>query len=90
MSIELLLEPLDVGIGSFGGSKWIIVGAETGNRAGKIKPEREWIENIVETARITRTAVFLKDSKTMRDVWGEELPQELPGRLVRDGQVESY
>ena len=84
ISIEPMLEPLDVGIGSFGGARWIIVGAETGNRAGKVKPEREWIENIVETARITGAAVLLKDSDTMREVWGDNLLQEFPPELEHD------
>lgn len=84
ISIEPLLEPLDVGIGSFGGARWIIIGAETGNRAGKVKPEREWIENIVETARITHAAVILKDSDTMREVWGDDLIQEFPPELEHD------
>jgi protein gp37 len=62
LSIEPLLEPLGVGIGSFGGAKWIIIGAETGNRAGKVKPESAWIENIIEAAKLTQAAVFMKDS----------------------------
>lgn len=84
ISIEPMLEPLDVGIGSFGGARWIIAGAETGNRAGKVKPEREWIENIVETAKITGAAVLLKDSDTMREVWGDNLLQEFPPELEHD------
>ena len=54
LSIEPLLEPLDAGLGSFGNAKWIIIGAETGNRKDKIVPKREWIENIIEAASITR------------------------------------
>lgn len=52
LSIEPLLEPLDAGLGSFGKVKWIIIGAETGNRKDKIMPKREWVENIVEAASI--------------------------------------
>lgn len=62
LSIEPLHEYLGVGLGSFGGDKWIIVGAETGNRKGKIIPEKAWVDNIVQAARITRAAVFMKDS----------------------------
>lgn len=77
LSIEPLLEPLDVGIGSFGGAKWIIIGAETGNRAEKVKPERAWIKNIVEAARLTQAAVFMKDS--LLPVMGEEnMRREFP------------
>ena len=76
MSIEPLLEPLDVGIGSFGGAKWVIVGAETGNRKGKIAPKREWVENIVEAAQITGMKVSMKES--LRGLMGSEFRQELP------------
>lgn len=83
LSIEPLLESLDAGLGSFSTCEWIIVGAETGNRKGKIAPKPEWIANIVETAKITQAAVFLKDSKEMRTAAGDlvdkwrELPPEL-------------
>lgn len=76
VSIEPLLEPLDVGIGSFGGAKWVIVGAETGNRKGKIAPKREWVENIVEAAQITGMKVSMKES--LRGLMGSEFRQELP------------
>ena len=62
LSIEPLMGPLNAGLGSFGGASWIIVGAETGNRKGKITPERAWIENIVEAASLTQAPVFMKDS----------------------------
>ena len=62
ISIEPLLELLNVGIGSFGGARWIIIGAETGNREGKVIPKKEWIDNICEAADITHAAVFMKDS----------------------------
>lgn len=62
LSIEPLHEYLDAGLGSFGGDRLIIIGAETGNRAGKITPEKAWVDNIVEAADLTHTAVFMKDS----------------------------
>ena len=76
VSIEPLIEPLDVGIGSFGGANWVIVGAETGNRKGKIAPKREWVENIVEAAQITGMKVFMKES--LRELMGADFRQELP------------
>lgn len=76
VSIEPLLEPLDVGIGSFGCAEWVIVGAETGNRKSKIAPKREWVENIVEAAQITGMKVFMKDS--LRELMGADFRQELP------------
>lgn len=76
VSIEPLLEPLDVGIGSFGGAKWVIVGAETGNRKGRIAPKREWVENVVEAAQITGMKVFMKES--LRSLMGADFRQEFP------------
>ena len=77
LSVEPLLEPLRVGLGSFGGTNLIIVGAETGNRKGKVTPQREWVDNICEAADLTRAAVFMKDS--LVPVVGEEnMRRELP------------
>jgi protein gp37 len=39
---------------------WIIIGAETGNRKGKIKPLNEWITPIIENARTEEIPLFLK------------------------------
>ena len=55
---------------------WIIIGAETGNRKGKVIPKREWITEIVDYCRVNRIPVFLKDS--LREIWGEKLIQEFP------------
>lgn len=57
-------------------NEWIIVGAETGVRKGKIIPKREWVENIVEAAQITGMKVFMKDS--LRELMGADFRQELP------------
>ncbi len=76
MSIEPLTEYLDVGLGSFGRDKWIIIGAETGNRKGKIIPQREWVDNIVDAAAITQMKVFMKES--LRGIMGEDFRQEFP------------
>ncbi len=85
ISIEPLLECLDVGLGSFGCTPWIIIGAETGNNKGKIVPEREWIENIVETASITQAAVFMKDS--LIPIVGEEnMRRDLPVGLQKQNK----
>lgn len=60
---------------------WIIVGAETGNRKGKIAPERAWIENIIKGAAEIHAPVLLKDSKELRAVWGDDLIQDFPPEL---------
>ena len=75
-SIEPLTEHMHVELGSFGSDEWVIVGAETGNRKGKIAPKREWVENIVEAAQITGMKVFMKES--LRDLMGEDFRQEFP------------
>ena len=75
-SIEPLTEPMDVGLGSFGSDEWVIIGAETGNRKGKIAPKREWVKNIVEAAQITGMKVFMKES--LRGLMGEDFLQEFP------------
>lgn len=75
-SIEPLTEHMHVGLGSFGSDEWVIVGAETGNRKGKIAPKREWVENIVEAAQITGMKVFMKES--LRILMGADFRLEFP------------
>lgn len=60
---------------------WIIVGAETGNRRGKITPKREWMEAIVNASEKTRLPLFMKESDELKAVWGENLIQEVPLEL---------
>lgn len=55
---------------------WVIIGAETGRRKGKIVPEREWIEDIVNECKEKNIPVFMKFS--LADIWGEPLIQEFP------------
>lgn len=81
LSIEPISGPLNAGLGSFGGATWIIVGAETGNRKGKITPERDWIRNIMKAATITNIPVLMKDSAELRAVWGDDLIQDFPPEL---------
>ena len=61
------------------GYKWVIVGAETGNRKERIIPKREWIEKIVEDCRCRRIPVFMKSS--LAEIWREPLIQEFPEGL---------
>lgn len=55
---------------------WVIVGAETGNRAGKVVPERRWIENLMTLCDIAETPLFMKDS--LRELMGNNFKQEFP------------
>ena len=56
--------------------EWVIVGAETGNRKGKVIPERQWIEKIVSACRQAGKPIFMKES--LRGIMGEDFVQEFP------------
>lgn len=49
---------------------WVILGAETGNRARKVVPEKSWIEGITKVCFSMRVPVFMKDS--LLPIMGEE------------------
>jgi protein gp37 len=59
VSIEPLHEQIDYWISGVG---WIIIGAETGNRKGKIIPEKKWIDLLIKNARAENIPIFLKDN----------------------------
>jgi protein gp37 len=59
------------------GYKWIIVGAETGNRKNKIVPKKEWIEDIRLFCQDNDIPYFEKNS--LREIVDRELIQEWPG-----------
>lgn len=57
--------------------RWVIIGAETGNRKDKVIPKKEWIDHICEVADKNGTAVFMKDS--LIPIVGEEnIRREFP------------
>lgn len=56
--------------------EWVIVGAETGNRAGKVIPQRKWIENITTLCEIAETPLFMKES--LREIMGDDFIQQFP------------
>lgn len=77
LSIEPILEPIDLSkYEMLKYVKWVIVGAETGNRKEKVIPKREWIESIVEQCKEAKIPVFMKSS--LKDIWGGPLIQEFP------------
>lgn len=82
MSIEPILEPFD----NLGDRAcivdWIIVGAETGNRKGKITPEKGWIMEIAEGCRRTNTPIFMKES--LREIMGKDFIQEFPWQTKKE------
>ena len=79
LSIEPLLTPMR--FLDLEGIRWVIIGAETGNRKGKVIPKREWIENIVNYCHKKNVPVFIKSS--LADIWGEPLIQEYPWGKVK-------
>lgn len=56
--------------------EWVIIGAETGNRKGKVAPERNWIEKIVNCCDKAGKPVFMKES--LRAMMGDDFLQEFP------------
>lgn len=56
--------------------EWVIFGAETGNRKGKVIPEKSWVDNAVQMCRNIGAAVFMKES--LRGIMGEDFRQEFP------------
>lgn len=74
LSIEPILEPITIYSQYF--LKWVIIGAETGNRKGKVIPKREWIESIVKQCKEANIPVFMKSS--LEWIWRDELIQEYP------------
>ena len=57
-------------------ARWVIIGAETGNRKGKVIPKRDWIMPFVETCAELGTPVFMKES--LREIVGFDFRQEFP------------
>jgi protein gp37 len=55
---------------------WVVLGAETGNRKGRVIPKKEWVEAIVSECRKNNIPVFLKNN--LAPVWGGSLIQEYP------------
>lgn len=61
--------------------EWVIVGAETGNQKSKKVPRREWLTTILDEAHENHIPVLMKNSKEMRSVWGNAIPQAFPTGL---------
>jgi len=78
LSIEPLLAPIGketLDAIEFWG--WVIIGAETGNRKGKIVPKKEWIEDIVSACDLAGVPVFMKNS-LVPIVGAENMRREFP------------
>lgn len=62
--------------------KAIIVGAETGNRKGKVIPKKEWIDELVRYADENKIPIFMKES--LRAIMGDDFRKDkLPWEIER-------
>ena len=79
-SIEPVLEPIV--IDPYKMPPLLIIGAETGNRKGKVIPQKEWIDDLVRQADKHYSAVFMKES--LRQLMGDDFRQDkLPWDIER-------
>ena len=77
----ITFEPLfgDCGKLDLRGIDWIVIGAETGNRSGKVVPKKEWILSISKEAEKLGIPVCMKES--LRAIVGDEnMKQEFPDK----------
>jgi len=64
-------------IGLYGGVlDWVILGAETGRRKNKTKPERGWIQDIADGCREANIPLYMKDN--IKPYWDGELVTQFP------------
>lgn len=73
-SIEPILAPIKLYIRELSKLRQIIIGAETGNRKGKVIPQKEWIDNLVKQADETNIRVFMKSS--LKRIMGDDFRQD--------------
>lgn len=62
--------------------EWVIFGAETGNRKGKVIPEKAWVDNAVQMCRNMGAKVFMKES--LRGIMGADFVQEFPWEVSKN------
>lgn len=63
-------------------NRWVIIGAETGNRKGKVIPEKSWIDEIVAECDKCGTPVFMKES--LCGLMGNDFRQEFLWEAYHD------
>ena len=75
LSVEPILEPLYFSDRICNkGLKLMIIGAETGNRKGKVIPEKQWIDDIVAYCDKWGIKVFMK--KSLKKIMGADFRQD--------------
>lgn len=80
LSVEPILEHLDMS-DAIVTTRTVIIGAETGNRKGKVIPKKEWIDDIVMLADHFKINVFMKES--LRVIMGDKFRQDSLPWVVR-------
>ena len=73
-SIEPMHGPLALELP--GDLHWVIVGAETGNRRGRIEPTEEWIDDLVEVCSDNQIPLFMKDN--LQPYWRGPILRQQP------------
>lgn len=68
-------------------TSWVILGAETGARRGKVIVKDEWIEAVVSTCRRTGTPLFMKSSQELSAAWKKKIVQQIPDGLKRPPEI---
>lgn len=72
ISLEPIQEKIDVERLRY--FDWVIVGAETGNRKGRVVPQKDWIEEVREYCQLKKIPLYEKDS--LKSVVDRPLIQE--------------
>ena len=76
VSIEPILEPMRPGFSTHTPADWVIIGAKTGHRNGKVVPEKKWIDDILMECQYSGRPIFMKES--IRSLMGDDFRQEFP------------
>lgn len=74
LSVEPLLEAVDITHYVTQHLKVVIIGAETGNRRGKVIPKKEWVDDIAKKCDENGIKVFMKES--LRQIMGDDFRQD--------------
>ena len=73
----LSVEPLLADLGEKKlNTRWVILGAETGFRNGKVTPEQGWIKNVVDACAESGIPLFMKNN--ILPYWQGKIIQQLP------------
>lgn len=81
LCFEPVLEEIKMPTNDVRLADWIIIGAETGNRKGKVVPDRNWIKKIVDYADRVGIPVFMKNS--ILDIVSGDIRRDYPAPLTK-------